>query len=56
VPVPVPAPETVPAPEPEPDDGIDWTLPDFPEEPAAPTGTPDAPPRNPVVIDEPPSP
>ena len=48
------------------DDGIDWSPPDFPEEPAAPveppapvepaapTGTPDAPPRNPVVIDEPP--
>ncbi len=62
----------------EPDDGIDWTVPDFPEEPlpspapadppasadppaprpepAPPTGTPDAPPRNPIVIDEPPVP
>lgn len=39
----------------EDDDGIDWTVPDFPEEPAPPTGTPDAPARNPVVIDEPPS-
>jgi serine/threonine-protein kinase len=37
------------------DDGIDWTVPYFPEEPAPPTGTPDAPARNPVVIDEPPS-
>jgi hypothetical protein len=37
------------------DDGIDWTVPDFPEEPSPPTGTPDAPARNPVVIDEPPS-
>ena len=36
------------------DDGIDWTVPDFPEEPTAPTGTPDAPARNPIVIDEPP--
>jgi serine/threonine protein kinase len=63
---PVPAPvtepvtEPVPAPQPdpalEPDDGIDWTVPDFPAEPAPPTGTPDAPARNPVVIDEPPSP
>ena len=53
-PVPVPAP--APAPAPEPDDGIDWTIPDFPEEPSPPTGTPDAPARNPVVIDEPPSP
>ena len=35
----------------EPDEGIDWTVPDFPEEP---TGTPDKPSRNPVVIDEPP--
>jgi hypothetical protein len=61
-PVPVPVPETapetapVPAPVPEPDDGIDWTVPDFPEESAPPTGTPDSPARNPVVIDEPPSP
>jgi hypothetical protein len=39
----------------ESDDGIDWTVPDFPEEPEAPTGTPDAPARNPVVIDEPPA-
>jgi serine/threonine-protein kinase len=54
-----PAPETAPVPapetEPESDDGIDWTVPDFPEEPPPPTGTPDAPARNPVVIDEPPS-
>jgi serine/threonine-protein kinase len=41
---------------PEVDDGIDWTVPDFPSEPPPPTGTPDAPPRNPVVIDEPPAP
>jgi len=58
VPVPVtePAAEPEPAiePAPEPDDGIDWTVPDFPEEPPPPTGTPDAPARNPVVIDEPP--
>ena len=56
-PVTGPAPVTEPAPEPapEPDDGIDWTVPDFPQEPAMPTGTPDAPPRNPVVIDEPPT-
>jgi serine/threonine protein kinase len=40
---------------PEVDDGIDWTVPDFPLEPSPPTGTPDAPPRNPVVIDEPPA-
>ena len=39
----------------ESDDGIDWTVPDFPEEPKVPTGTPDAPARNPVVIDEPPA-
>jgi hypothetical protein len=39
----------------ESDDGIDWSVPDFPEEPQAPTGTPDAPARNPVVIDEPPA-
>jgi serine/threonine-protein kinase len=39
----------------EPDDGIDWTVPDFPEDPPPPTGTPDAPARNPVVIDEPPT-
>jgi serine/threonine-protein kinase len=49
----------VPEPAPEPDEGIDWTVPDFPEappavDPPAPTGTPDAPARNPVVIDEPP--
>ncbi len=55
-PVPVPVPVLVPAPAPEPDDGIDWTVPDFPEAPAPPTGTPDSPSRNPVVIDEPPSP
>jgi serine/threonine protein kinase len=56
------------------DDGIDWSVPDFPEEPPAvanvapgdpatsappskprpPTGTPDVPAQNPVVIDEPP--
>ncbi|MBW2378460.1 MAG: hypothetical protein DRH30_05120 [Deltaproteobacteria bacterium] len=40
---------------PESDDGIDWTVPDFPREPPPPTGTPDAPARNPVVIDEPPA-
>ena len=41
---------------PEPDEGIDWTVPDFPEEePPPPTGTPDAPARNPVVIDQPPA-
>lgn len=42
----------------EADDGIDWSVPDFPfdSSPAlAPTGTPDAPPRNPIVIDEPPT-
>jgi len=55
VPVPVTAPVPAPVPETEPDDGIDWTVPDFPKEPVPPTGTPDAPPRNPVVIDEPPS-
>ena len=55
-----PAPASAPEPALEPDDGIDWSVPDFPEEqpapvePAAPTGTPDAPARNPVVIDEPP--
>jgi hypothetical protein len=58
-----------------PDDGIDWSVPDFPEEPPAaanssptepavspppskprpPTGTPDVPAQNPVVIDEPPA-
>ena len=81
-PLPARAPEPQPAPAPalEPDDGIDWTVPDFPEpplaaepstgvparpdaapappppsEPAPPTGTPDAPARNPVVIDEPPA-
>jgi len=31
-----------------------YNIPDFPEEPPPPTGTPDAPARNPVVIDEPP--
>ncbi|MGB5702316.1 MAG: protein kinase [Polyangiales bacterium] len=57
-------PSSAPAPAPAPDDGIDWSVPDFPDEPTpalesvqpadppAPTGTPDAPPRNPVVIDE----
>ncbi|MBW1760244.1 MAG: serine/threonine protein kinase, partial [Deltaproteobacteria bacterium] len=30
---------------PESDDGIDWTVPDFPREPPPPTGTPDAPAR-----------
>jgi len=40
----------------ESDDGIDWTVPDFSDEAAPPTGTPDARPRNPVVIDEPPPP
>jgi serine/threonine protein kinase len=70
-PAPVAVPESVPATETEPevapktggtdevepDDGIDWTIPDFPEEEQAPpTGTPDAPARNPVVIDEPPAP
>jgi len=40
----------------ESDDGIDWTVPDFPDEAAPPTGTPEARPRNPVVIDEPPPP
>ena len=49
-------PAAEPEPEPEVDDGIDWTVPDFPEEPPPPTGTPDAPARNPVVIDEPPVP
>ena len=60
---PAPVPASTPVPAPVPDDGIDWTVPDFPEEPpverpppptepAAPTGTPDASPRNPVVIDE----
>ena len=59
-PVPVPVPETAAVSETatedqaENDDGIDWTVPDFPEEPPPPTGTPDAPARNPVVIDEPP--
>jgi hypothetical protein len=52
------APAATPAPTPphpglEPDEGIDWTVPPFPE--AAPTGTPDAPSRNPIVIDEPPA-
>jgi serine/threonine protein kinase len=53
--VPVPVPASAPANDDvalEPDDGIDWTVPDFPEE----TGVPDAPARNPVVIDEPPTP
>jgi serine/threonine protein kinase len=73
-PVSAPAPISAPATELEPDEGIDWTVPGFPEEsapppteslpsteppppaePSAPTGTPDAPARNPVVIDEPPS-
>jgi len=49
-------PAAEPEPAPEVDDGIDWTVPDFPEEPPPPTGTPDAPARNPVVIDEPPAP
>jgi hypothetical protein len=57
-PAPKPAPvrvsESAPEPVPEPDDGIDWTVPDFPEQPSPPTGTPEAPARNPVVIDEPP--
>lgn len=56
--VPQPRPEiekTAPAVEPDPDDGIDWTVPDFPEEPPPPTGTPDSPARNPVIIDEPPT-
>jgi serine/threonine protein kinase len=59
-PAPAPAPASVPAPAPaspdpvlEPDEGIDWTVPPLPE--AAPTGTPDAPPKNPIVIDEPPA-
>jgi len=55
-PVPEPASETESETAPESDDGIDWTVPDFPEEPAPPTGTPDTPARNPVVIDEPPAP
>ena len=66
-PAPDPAPEPKPAPALEPDEGIDWSVPDFPEEPPpveppppseppAPTGTPDAPARNPIVIDEPPKP
>ncbi|MGB5811004.1 MAG: hypothetical protein WBG86_10775, partial [Polyangiales bacterium] len=51
------------------DDGIDWTVPGFPEDeleaptpntsptvPGAPTGTPNAPAANPVVIDEVPAP
>jgi serine/threonine-protein kinase len=62
--VPASAPMSAPAPASAPtaeDDGIDWTAPGFPEEgfgdegsspEAPPTGTPDAPPRNPVVIDE----
>jgi len=55
---------TASAPEPEPesaprqveletDEGIDWTVPGFGDD--APTGTPDAPARNPIVIDEPPA-
>jgi len=52
-PAPVSAP--VPAPVPAPDDGIDWTVPDLPQKPSTPTGTPDAPARNPIVIDEPPA-
>mgnify|MGYP001820597775 CR=1 FL=1 len=51
---PAAAPATAPAPAPEPDEGIDWSVPDVPDEPPPPTGTPDAPARNPVVIDEPP--
>lgn len=38
----------------EADEGIDWTVPGFPEG-APPTGMPDAPARNPIVIDEPPA-
>lgn len=53
---PVPVAEAEGDAEVESDDGIDWSVPDFPEEePARPTGTPDAPARNPVVIDEPPT-
>lgn len=36
----------------EADEGIDWTVPDFPPEP--PPAAPIAPPTNPIVIDEPP--
>ncbi|MEM7435766.1 MAG: protein kinase [Myxococcota bacterium] len=48
------------APSPSEDDGIDWTVPDFPEEDLGqPTGGPADPeenaPRNPIVIDEVPS-
>jgi serine/threonine-protein kinase len=46
-----PEPEVNPKPVLEPDEGIDWSVPDFPETTAA----PEAPPRNPVVIDEPPT-
>jgi len=56
-PVSASTPETVSVPAPvaeRDDDGIDWTVPDVPQEPSAPTGTPDAPARNPIVIDEPP--
>jgi serine/threonine protein kinase len=64
VPAPVPEPASASEPALEPDEGIDWTVPDFleepsqvepptrPTEPAAPTGSLDAQPRNPVVIDE----
>jgi serine/threonine-protein kinase len=57
VPASEPTPVPVPAPKPvlETDDGIDWTVPDFPREPSAPTGNPGSPSRNPIVIDEPPS-
>jgi serine/threonine-protein kinase len=36
----------------EPDEGIDWTVPDFPAEPPPKTAV--TPPTNPIVIDEPP--
>jgi serine/threonine protein kinase len=57
VPEPAPAPESpsTPAPELEPDEGIDWTVPGFPDQPPTPTGMPQTPPRNPIVIDEPPT-
>jgi serine/threonine-protein kinase len=46
-------PSPTPAPvELESDDGIDWTVPDFPDE----TGDPDAPSGAPIVIDTPPTP
>lgn len=50
------APASAPASDPvelERDEGIDWTVPGFGDE--APTGTPNAPARNPIVIDEPPA-